>query len=434
MLDKVKKIYELLPKEKLIFLRFIPDRVLFGKSYEKTKRKISYKTKDINKNLYETLNYAREHTLFGKDNIPKNFKMEESIKILESLPLISSHELATNLSYYVSDEFNKLNSYYTTTGGTGRNPTTLLLSNELYGIEWAYVQNIWSLADYNRKKNLKLTLRGKSLKGDKLVEYNPIYNELVVDTFKIKESNAEEFLEKISKYNIEYLYGYPSLVKEYISYFDRYNYKLKLKGVLLASEGVSVEDKKFIRDYFNCKVISFYGQSERALFAVDSDCSGNYKVATSYGYPRIIEGELVVTSFVNRALPLINYKMGDGADTYEKDGYIFLNNLSSRRGKDFIYLEKNKKISVAFGTLNIIIQNEILYYQIHQKEFGKLTFKILKKLTSRMDDTELIKIFKKEMQDLLKDFEINAFVVNSNEIIRSNRGKMILLVQDLDVS
>jgi len=434
MLDKVKKIYELLPKEKLTFLKFIPDRIIFGKSYEKIKNKISYDTKDINKNIYETLNYVREHTLFGKDHIPKNFTIDESLKILETLPLISSYDLATNLSYYVSDEFNRLNSYYTTTGGTGRNPTTLLLSNELYGTEWAYVQDIWSIANYNRKKNTKLTLRGKSLKNNKLVEYNPIYNELVVDTFKVKDSNAKKLIQEVSKYNIQYLYGYPSLIKEYISYFDKHNYKLNLKGVLLASEGVSIKDKRFIRDYFNCKVISFYGQSERALFAVDSECSGSYKVATSYGYPRVIDGYLVVTSFVNRALPLINYKIGDGANISETDGAIYINNLTSRRGKDFVYLDKNKKISIAAINLHSMIQREILYYQIHQKEFRKIIFKILKKPTSNMDNNKLIEIFKKEMQENLKDFELEVVIVDKDKIEKSHRGKMILLIQDIEVS
>ncbi len=431
MLKQLKSIYDSLPKEHLKFLRYIPDQVLFGRSYAKWKKKISFDKNIVDKNLFDTLNYAKEHTKFGREHIPENFEMHDSKKVLELLPLVTSQDLATNLDYYISDEFSRFNSYKTTTGGTGRNPTTILLSNELYGIEWAHVHHIWAFAGYDRKKHIKLTLRGKSLKGDKLAEYNPIYNELVVDIFKVKESNFLQLLKKLKKYDIKYIHGYPSLVKEFMVYFAKFNYKPNIKGIFLASEGVSIEEKNKIQDFFNCKVLSFYGQTERALMAADFESNDMHKVYTSYGYPRVLDGELVITSFVNRALPLINYKIGDGAEIVEDDKYIYLTNLTSRRGKDFIYLDKNKKISTTAINLHSQIQNEILYYQIHQKEYAKIEIRVLQKVTSKMDANELLKVFGAEMRAKLKDFKVNVRLVGEDEIVKSYRGKMILLVQEL---
>jgi phenylacetate-CoA ligase len=262
MLNLIKNIYETLPKNYLKFLKYIPDRVLFGKSYVEWKDKVSFDKNIIDKNLYEMLNYAREHTLYGKENIPKDFYIDESKKVLEELPLVSSYDVATNFEYFISDEYNKFNSYKTTTGGSGRNPTTVLLSNESYGIEWAHVHFIWNKVGYNRKK-LKLTLRGKVLRNNKLCEYNPIYNELVVDTFKVNKDNFSKLLKEIKKYNIQYIHGYPSLIKEWIEYFKMYNLNLNLKGILLASEKADIKTKKYIADFFHCKVLSFYGQTEK---------------------------------------------------------------------------------------------------------------------------------------------------------------------------
>jgi phenylacetate-coenzyme A ligase PaaK-like adenylate-forming protein len=431
MLKQLKAVYDFLPKKYLTFLKYIPDRVLFGQSYINWKSKISFDKNLVNKNLYETLLYAKKHTMYGKDNIPDYLTEENSIETLNLLPIITSYDIATNLDYYVSDEFNKFNSYYTTTGGTGRNPTTLLLSNELFGIEWAHVHHIWSFAEYDRKKHIKLTLRGKSLKGEKLVEYNPIYNELVVDTFKVKLSNFSVLLNELKKYDIKYIHGYPSLVKEYMIYFENFNYKPKLNGILLASEGVSVEDKQLMKDFFNCKVISFYGQSERALLAVDIEANDLHRVYTSYGYPKVVDGELMITSFVNRALPLINYKIGDGAEIVEDGENIYLKNLKGRWGKDFVYLDENKKIPTASINLHSKIQDEIVFYQIHQKEFAKIEIKVLQKATSKMDSKELIETFRSEMKGNLKDFDIDVRLVSENEIIKSHRGKMMLLIQEL---
>jgi phenylacetate-CoA ligase len=431
MLADLKKTYEVLPKEYLKFLRYIPDRILFGKSYVEWKSKVSFDKNFFNKNLFDTLNYSRKHTSFGREHIPLRFDLFEAIHVLESLPIVSSYDVSTNLDYYTSDEFNRINSYTAITGGTGRNPTTVVLSNKAYGIEWAHGIHFWSHVDYKRQRDIRLTLRGNSLKGNSLVEYNPLYNELVVDVYKVKDDNFKQFVNAIKKYPIRYIFGYPSLVKEFMTYFEKYDYYPTLNGILLSSEEVSVEDKYLLQHFFKTKVLSHYGQTEKVTFAADIEANGMHKVYSTYGYPRIINGEIVATSFVNRALPLINYQTGDGGEIIEDEHALYLNNISSRRGKDFIYLNKEKKVSITLIGIHSGIQNELLYYQIHQKEFGKIEVRVLQKITSTISANQLTKIFKQELQSELKEFEINVKVVTENEIIKSHRGKMILLKQDL---
>lgn len=433
MLGNLKKIYDCIPKKFLFFLKNTPDIILFGKSYVQWKAKISFDKTLFDINLADTLNYAREHTLFGRDHIPNFVDSNNARVILESLPIITSHDIATDLAYYTSDEYNLFNSYLTTTGGTGRNPTTILLSNELYGIEWAHGHHIWSLAGYERKRDIKLTLRGKILHGSKLVEFSPIHNEIVVDVYKVNQKNFKDFIKIIKNYDIKYIHGYPSLVKQYMEYFREYRYIPKLNGVLLTSEGTTVSEKKKISDFFGCKVISFYGHSERALIAVDIEANGIYKVYSSYGFPRVVNGELVVTSFVNRAMPLINYSMGDGAELVEDEHSFYLKNITSRRGKDFVYLTKDIKISVTLLAMHTGVENEILYYQFHQKEFGKIEIRLLQKTDSSLQAQELCKKFSEAVQKELKDFTINVKAVTDNQITKSHRGKMILLIQELDI-
>lgn len=405
--------------------------MLFGKSYNKTLKSFSVDKSDIEKNIVEVLSYAQAHTQYGQENIPKNIQLNNAIHVLNSLPLITSEDIAKNLNYFSSKEFNCLNSFETTTGGTGRNPTTIKLSNKLFGIEWAYVHYIWSHAGYSRKKHTKLTLRGISLASDKLIEYRPLYNEVVVDPFKLNLDNAHILRDSISYFNIQYIHGYPSLVKECIQYFNKINYKPVLKGVFLVSEGASVELKKEIKDYFGCSVISFYGQSERALLAADFDGQGLYKVFTSYGYPRVVDGELVVTSFVNKALPLINYKVGDGAKIIEYKNDIYLSDISSRWGKDFVYLSPEKKISTAALNIHSSIQSEIIYYQIHQYEFGEIELLVVPKNNSKLSPNYIIKEIQNQFSLSLKDFQVSSRLVAESDITKSQRGKMMYLVQHL---
>jgi len=431
MLHNLKNIYDKLPKDKLKFLKYIPDRILFGKSYLKWKEKVSFDKSIIDKNLYDILSYAKKHTQYGKENIPKKFYIEESRKVLAELPLVSSYDIATNFEYYISDKFNKFNSYKTTTGGSGRNPTTILLSNESFGIEWSHMHNIWNLAGYDRVRDTKLTLRGKALKNNKLLEFNPIYNELIVDTFKVDRDNFKDLIKEIKKYNIKYIHGYPSLLKEYIEYFKYYNFVLNLNGVFLGSEGAAIQDKKQISEFFKCKVVHWYGQTEKVTLAVDEKMDGNFKIYTSYGYPRIIDGEIVATTFVNKAMPFINFKTGDGGEIFEDENYIYIKDIQSRRGKDFVYLNKDKKISTTAINLHSDIQNEILYYQIHQQDFGKVEIWLVKKETTKLKNEVLKQRFYNEIKEKLKDFELKIKIVNEKDLIRSHRGKFIFLVQEL---
>lgn len=434
MLNIIKRTYDLLPKEQLKFLRYIPNRLLFGKSYGEWKNKVSFDKQLFNIHLFNTLNYARENTAYGSDTIPKSFALSEVISVLESLPIITSEDVSSNLDYFVSREFNWTSSYKTVTGGTGRSPTTVVLSNEAYGIEWAHALNFWSNAGYDRSKDLRLTLRGKSLRGDKLIEFNPIYNELVVDVYKINHTNVGQLIKEIKCYPIQFLFGYPSLVKEFMFYFQQYGYAPSLKGVLLSSEEISVSDKKLIQEYFQAKVLSSYGQTEKLAFGADIEANGRYKLYSTYGYPRIVNGEIVGTTFINRAMPLINYQTGDGAEIMEDEDSLYLINLSSRRGKDFIYLNREKKVSVTLIGIHSAIQDELLYYQIHQKEFGKIEVRILQKPTSLIPPRELAQTFKNELQSELIDFDITIINVDEKRIVKSHRGKKVLLVQELKVN
>ena len=133
----------------------------------------------------------------------------------------------------------------------------------------------------------------------------------------------------------------------------------------------------------------------------------------------------------HKALPLINYRTGDSAEIVEDDKYIYLKGLKGRWGKDFVYLDQNKKIPTASINLHSRIQNEILFYQIVQKEFGRLLIKVLPKSNSTFSASEIQKVLENEMKKNLQDFDVIVKIVRDSEIQRSVRGKMIMLVQEL---
>ena len=438
MLDIIKNIYVHLPKENLRFLKHIPDKLLFGKTYSKYKNKVSFDSRIVSQNLFDILDYSSKHTSFGRDNIPKKFMVDEVFDVLKEIPIITSKQLSENLDYYTSDEYNKYNSYLTTTGGTGRNPTSILLSNDCYGIEWSHMHKIWEVSDYDRRLNVKLTLRGNVLRNNNLTEYNPIYNEYVVNSYSLNKSNFQEVLQLIKSKNIEYVHGYPSLLREFYNYAVQRGDKIELSSIFLGSEGATISEKKDLGDFFRAKIVSWYGQTEKVILAQDLEANNLFKVFTSYGYPTISNpdennfGELLGTTFINRALPLINYATGDFAKILTKNASIYLTDLHGRWGKDFIFLSPEKKIPITSLNLHSVNQKEILFYQLYQNDYGELMIKILPKENTLLSKYQIIELFKNDFRGKLDAFKVEYKVIESaNEIKRSSRGKMMMLVQEL---
>ncbi len=435
MLDKFKQLYSILPSGITKCLRYMPDRFLFGASYRST---IPSFNKDLQKrNLYKIIHYSRETTLFGKENYPNKFSVDEVYSVLDSLPSITSKMISSSPADFISDKFSSRNAYFTTTGGTGRSPTDVFLSNKSYGVEWAHMHHIWGEAGYSRAGGIKLTLRGKHVDGPGLCKYNPIYNELVVDTFRLSVNNFKEVITEAGKHNIKYIHGYPSLLSEFLDFCKYYGITLDVDAVYLGSEGASLALKSSLSEYFTANVISWYGQTEKVVLAADVRGNNEFKVYTSYGMAAIDKtdgdvGEILGSTFVNQAMPLVKYHTGDYGRLLEKDSGYYLVDIQGRWGKDFVYLDSNKKIPTSSINLHSKIQKEITFFQIHQNEYGSLLIKVLKKKHAAMNESEIKKILYNELSQKLRGFTIDIeFVHDSSCIEKSSRGKMIMLVQNL---
>lgn len=435
LLQTAKNVYRSLPAWATAPLRYIPNRVIFGASYAKCVPSVDIA--QLEANLKKTLDYARIHTAWGREHIPEKISAAEARGVVAILPTVSSAQLAENIGAFVSDEANERNSYLTTTGGSGRNPTTIRLSNESYGLEWAHMLKIWEQGGYNRHKDVKLTFRGYHLRPGELVRRDPIYNEISVDPFQLNESNFDSFFKAISNQGITCLHGYPSLICMFKERLARRGLKFPVRQIMLGSEGASPQIKSDLAKFFGAKVVSWYGMTEKVTLAYDEMADGRFVNFSSYGYPRVINpdengiGEIVGTTFVNKAMPLVNYRTGDYGRIVEENGRLIIEQLQGRWGKDFVFLSKTEKIPTSAINLHGDVQSKILYYQLVQNEFAKLIVKVVPK--SEQDGSVIREQIAEELGRRLKGFEIKCELVGESDLERSLRGKFIMLVQNIKI-
>lgn len=436
MLSQLKKAYRLLPPSLTGWLHFVPDSVIFGKSYRSCSPDDSKAV--VESDLKRALDYSREHTEWGRAHIPQRIFKEEALSVVKSLPIVSSEELRADAHSFVSDQANKFNSYWTTTGETGRNPTNVCLSNQSYGIEWAHMMRIWKLGGYNRVNDVKLTFRGYSFDG--LIQANPIYNEISVNPTLFATCDIHVFLNAIRKYKISCIHGYPTLIAVFKDKLKAAGVSFYVREIMLGSEGASVALKTELKNFFKAQVVSWYGLTEKVALAYDEHGTNEFKVFTSYGYPRIIDpdengvGEIVGTTFVNFAMPLVNYRTGDYGRMEERADGIYIVDLRGRSGKDFVWRDKNTKFSVTAITMPKDVQRKIVFYQVIQTELGVVDLLFLPRAEFRGASSSIFHVIKSEAAKWLPGFNVRVTEAKSDaDFKRSKRGKFKMLVQQLEV-
>ena len=438
LLQTVKTVYRGLPPWTTAWLRLVPDEILFGNGYRTTDPSTDFNL--VRHNLKKALDYSRAHTVWGRENVPEKIDADEVESLILTLPTVTSDELASEPGRFTSDTASASNSYWTTTGGTGRKPTGIRLCNESYGIEWKHIHAIWG-ADYSRLNDMKLTFRGYRLKEGELFRFDPIYNELSVDSFQVNDCNFKLFLKKLRGYRVSCLHGYPSLITLFMERLRSVGEAFDVRFVFLGSEGASSDLKRQIGEFFHARVFSWYGLSEKVVLAFNMNMSDKFVIFSSYGYPWIRHpdengiGEIVGTTFVNKAMPLVNYRTGDygrNRRQLQNDGreVLVLDCLHGRWGKDFVYRTSQEKIPTSAINLHSEIQKKIVFYQIVQNEVGRLLVKVLPKegVSASVVCAEL----ERELSVKLKGFAISCRSVKcDSELQKSARGKLMMLVQSV---
>lgn len=440
MLGQLKKIYYLVPSYfSLPVLKFTGMSPIFSSKHWKNVNLIGQRIESKNI-LYELINLGGQikRVKFYKDPVYSTFLKTPTVKNLKSLPVIDTSIVRDNLDNFINT---KIPGYFTTTGGSGRNPLKIYLSNRSYFQDRVYAFYAWSTLGYSRG-DLKLTLRGVNL-GNKLYRFNPMNNELLINIFLINKENIHSIIKVIKKYKPVFGHGYPSAWYNLAQLMNEHNFLFnpKLKGIYFASESIDSKKRDYVEEVFQTKVRSTYGFTERAGFAFElPNKKGNYRIALNYGLVEILKedgtdasigerGKIVCTGFINSAMPFIRYDTGDSAVVANiENGLVTeIKDLKGRWGKDFILDKNGNKIFTTAINVHSPAQFDFRYLQLYQKESGKLLIKCVP--FSRLHQKSLIEITK-EFSEKLPNVSVTTEICGLDQIYKSKRGKIPYLIKE----
>jgi phenylacetate-CoA ligase len=159
--------------------------------------------------------------------------------------------------------------------------------------------------------------------------FNRVWRQLYLSAYHISRATAAGYIAALREHDVEWLTGYGSAIAALAEQALAAGVPpLPLRTVIVSGDTLTPAMRQSVEAFFQCRCFDHYGQSEGVGMAMG--CSqGRMHVIPEVGIIEITRedgtacapaevGEIVATTLMNDAMPLIRYRMGDYA-SWAKD-------------------------------------------------------------------------------------------------------------------
>jgi len=446
-LNQLKKLYTSSPLWMKRLYASIPYEIRNGADYRKWKK---FLEEEINEEEYKLLKmkesvlYAYENTAYYKstfDYLHISPSDINDLKDFQRLPFIDKDIVRENFAALTVKSYPANKTFFVTTGGTSGAPMKFLQSKNVWAKELAFVMSYFAKYAY-KPSMLKVSFRGgefDDLPSNKFWKYNPVHNEMHFSPFHINEKNIEYYVKDLNTQKPLYFHTYPSSLLLFIEQMKNKGIQLnyQLKAIFLISENYSMKDIKKIKSFFACPVSSFYGHSERLIFAPTStDDLSIYKADNRYGLFELIDqsgqpihennqrGEIIGSSFDNFAMPLLRYKTNDFTN-FVDHGNNEISMIEGRWTQEYLVGKDGLKLYLTALNMHSDIFKNVIKYQFHQNKPAHAELHVIvNKLFQESDKKNVLKALEQKAGHAIT-FDIR--IVEQLEL--TSRGKFKNIVQ-----
>ena len=211
-----------------------------------------------------------------------------------------------------------------TTGTTGGN-LRVAFTEELARANWACLLRQWAWAGVAAQEP-RVTLFGARVvpaecNAPPYWVYNMPERQILMSIFHLAERTAPQYLAFLHKQEGKILEGFPSVLGILADFASNQRESIPMRTIFTSGEPLYPAARAKIEATFQCKVFDSYGMTEYC--GLIHECAhGQMHLVPEFGYLEILdegdepvaegeEGFFVWTGFLNRAMPLIRYRIGD---------------------------------------------------------------------------------------------------------------------------
>lgn len=387
---------------------------------------------EIQKKKTDFFNYVKKNSKWYQNY---DFNSFDDIPILEKKDIIDNlHEIQT---------ISEAEGIVSFTGGTTGASMKVIYAKSNMQERFAILDHFRSQYGYKLGKKTAW-FSGKNLITDSDIakgvcsHYDFMNRIRFYSTFHINQKNFQVYWDSLSKFQPEFIVGFPSSVYEICEIAKSKGLKLdkKVKVFFPTAETILPIHRDVISNVLGCQVVDQYASSEGAPHILQCKASklhihpltGIFEVMDINMQPSQ-EGELLVTSFTTRGTPLIRYRIGDyiSLDDPSKKcpcGSIFpLVKSIEGRSTDYILSLTNGKVNLGNISNSTKGINGIIKFQVIQKELNAV--QVLLVVSDKFNSSEKNK-FKKALSERFgPEMLINFRIVD--DITPEKSGKFRLV-------
>lgn len=307
---------------------------------------------DPERKLLEMANYAIAHVPYYRSRY-KGKRINSIDDFRNCFGFIDKEEVVAHFDEFISDEIDSIPHLTLSTSGTSGRPLKLIINADRYVTEMAFNTRMLERAGWDY--GVRASIRRKQLPAGKDFIVNPATKELIFDGYRTDREYIAKMLGTMRRLGCVTLYGYSSTISQVLHCMKNYGLDASfIRLAILTSEPVLPSHFEFIEDEMGIKIVTFYGHTEKLIFLEQVD-RHTFTIEPGYGFVEIIgddgkpvvspgaEGELVGSTFYNRAMPLLRYRTGDYATLTGKTMIVegitkpTVDSISGRRDKSIIY-------------------------------------------------------------------------------------------------
>ncbi len=315
--------------------------------------------------------YAYTNTKFYRDLFRRCDVTPQDIKTFEDLEKLE-HTTKSDLQDHSEDllaaTYTKEMCHSTPTSGSTGTPAIMLYDNECYAYYVAESMVEMFDAGYKPWEKIAYTKR-------RPWHFYSLQNLGLMRAYHILSTLPEEEQAlKLKEVSPSLILSYPLLLYSIARIVKSGGYIIHPRSVIIGGEMLIPHVRKYIEDVFKTRIYETYATVEFSTIA--RECKyGNWHINTSKCVVEFVEGKILVTSLLNKALPLIRYEIGDAGRPKEGvcpcgRGAPMMEILEGRLGDIYILPNGREVPPLRVWKTHLILDSNVAAkrYQIIQEE------------------------------------------------------------------
>lgn len=335
--------------------------------------------------------HASQHVPYYQSRIPKSswerLRAGDWSSFYE-LPITEKASLRLDSESFLDQTSSRSRWIEWNTSGTTGSPLNLYYEPEAVSRQYAYVERYREQAGVSRFER-RAQFTGKMIvSGDhssRYWRYDWANRALLLSSVHLNPSTIPQYLKALREFQPIYLSGYPSAIALLARHALRFpQQRLPIKSILTSAETLLPEQREAMEAAFGAKVYDQYGQTEMQSFW--SECRYRRMHAHPlFGVTEILRpdgshclpgetGDVVLTGLLNRAMPLLRYRIGDRASWSDEDRcpcgrrMPIVERIDGRR-EDYLYTTQRGwvgRMDPALKGVNGILECQFVQEELHR--------------------------------------------------------------------